>query len=279
MMRLKSGLWAEILVLTLGMLISSTAFAGSAVVGLVAGSVNATMGGHELVPNATIFSGDNLQVQDGVAVVAVGRGSRLVFGRESAASFLREAEWVTTVLDRGNVSVFHAEAGAGVRVRAGAVTIVPAPGFKTLGEVAMVNGSVVVSAKEGLLRVEGSGGAVEVAKGKTITVTPTTARAPQGGGGGGGRGWGALQILSLGAGVASAVLSAWAINYANDAQDRANSAIEGAEAARRAAQNAEAAAKAAQDAAVAAGCALNKVANQIGILTSPYHPPSGYPPC
>jgi hypothetical protein len=166
-----------------------------------------------------------------------------------------------------------------VRVRAGEVTIVPARGFKTLGEVAMANGSVVVSTKEGLLRVEGNGGAVEVAKGKTIAVTPKTARAPQGGGGGGGSGWGALQILSLGAGVASAALSAWAINYANDAQDSANNAIRNANAARQAAMDAEAAAKAAEDAAVAAGCALNRVANQIGLLTSPYTPPAGYPPC
>ena len=70
-------------VLFLGILLCASAYAGSAVVGSVAGSVNATMGGRELIPNATIFSGDSLQVKDSVAVIALGRGSRMVLGRES----------------------------------------------------------------------------------------------------------------------------------------------------------------------------------------------------
>jgi len=278
MTRLTSVLRAGVLLLSFGVFISGTAYAGSAVVGSVAGSVNATMGGQELMPNTTVFSGDSLEVKDGVAVVAVGRGSRLVFGRESAVSFLREADSITAVLNSGNVSLFHPGREAGLRVKAGEVTIVPVPGFKTLGEVAMVNGSVVVTTKEGLLRVEGSGGAVEVAKGKTIAVTPKTARAPGGAGGGGG-GWGAMQILSLGAGITSAVLGGWAIHSGNQAHENANNAIAAAEAARQAALDAQAAAQRALDAAVAAGCALNRVAGQIGLLTSPYTPPAAYPPC
>ena len=279
MSRLTKTVGAVVLSLGFGILLSGTAYAGSAVVGSVAGSMNATIGGQELVPNATIFSGDSLQVRDGVAVVAVGRGSRLVFGRESAVSFLREADSVTVVLDRGTVSLFCPEAGAGVRVKAGEVTIVPAKGFKTLGEVAMANGAVLVTTKEGLLRVEGEGGAVEVAKGKTIAVTRKAERAPQGSGGGGGHGWSTLQILSLGAGITSAVLGAWAIHSGNEAHRNANDAIAAAEAARQAALAAQAAAQAALDASYAAGCALNRVASQLGILTSPYTPPAGYPSC
>ncbi|HUX09409.1 MAG TPA: hypothetical protein VMW51_02125, partial [Terriglobia bacterium] len=48
--------------------------AGSAAVGSVAGSRNATLSGEALVPNTTVFSGDNLQVRDGVAVVALDQG-------------------------------------------------------------------------------------------------------------------------------------------------------------------------------------------------------------
>ena len=151
--------------------------------GSVAGSVNATLGGQVLVPNSTIFSGDSLQVRDGVAVIALGRGSRMVFGRESTVSFSREADSVTAVLGQGNVSLFSPDGGAGVRVKVGEVTIAPAKGFKTMGEVAMANGSVTVTTKEGLLRVEGDGQAVDVAKGKTIAVMPKVARAPRGGGG------------------------------------------------------------------------------------------------
>ena len=200
MTRLRNAVLAVFLLLTIGIFLSSSAYAGSAVVGSVAGSVNATVGGHEVVPNATIFSGDSLQVKDGVAVIALGRGSRLVFGRESTVSFSREADSVTAVLGQGNVSLFYPDGGAGVRVKVGEVTIAPAKGFKTLGEVAMANGSVMVTTKEGLLRVEGDGQAVDVAKGKTIAVMPKAARAPQGGGGGGGHGWHALDVALLGCG-------------------------------------------------------------------------------
>ena len=265
----------------MGVLFCASVYAGSAVVGSVAGSVNATVGGQEVVPNATIFSGDSLQVRNGVAVIALGRGSRLVFGRESSVSFSRETEAVTAVLGQGNVSLFSPEGGAGVRVKVGEVTIVPAKGFKTMGEVALANGTVMVTTKEGLLRVEGDGQAVEVAKGKTIAVVPQTGRAPQGGSGGAGGhgGWNALQILSLGAGITASGLAAWAIHDARNSRNSANNSIAAANAAAAAAAASQAAAKAAQDAAVAAGCALNQVAHQIGILTSPYTPPAGYPSC
>lgn len=168
----------EMLVL-LAAVVSVPMYAGSAVIGSVAGSKNATVGGQELAPNTTLFSGDSLQVKDGVAVVAMGQGSRMVFGRETAASFLRESDAVTVLLGQGNVSIFHPEAGVGMRVKVGAVTIEPAKGYETLGEVAMLNGTVVVTAKEGMLRVEGNGPAMEVAKGKTIQVNAQAAAAPQ----------------------------------------------------------------------------------------------------
>src|SRR5439155_9393013 len=85
--------------------------AGSAVVGSVAGSLNATLGGKALEPNTTLFSGDSLAVKDGAAVVALGSGSRMVFGRETEATFLREADRVTVTLKAGNVSMYHPEAG------------------------------------------------------------------------------------------------------------------------------------------------------------------------
>ena len=91
----------------LGLVAALPAFAGSAVVGSVAGSMNATVGGQTLLPNTTLFSGDSLEVKDGVAVVALGSASRLVFGRDTVASFLRDSNEVTVLLGQGNVSVFH----------------------------------------------------------------------------------------------------------------------------------------------------------------------------
>ena len=260
-----------------GILFCALAYAGSAAVGSVAGSVNATMGGRELIRNSTIFSGDSLQVNDGVAVIALSRGSRMVFGRESTASFSQEADAVTAMLGQGNVSLFCPIGATGVRVKVGDVTIAPANGFKTLGEVAMANGSVIVTTKEGLLRIEGDGKALDVAKGKTIAVRPKLDRAPRSGGGGG-HGWSGLDVAAVAVGGTAIGLSAWAIHDSSNSRDSADAATAAANAAAKAASDAAAAALAAQNAAVAAGCALNQVATHIGIA-SPYTPPAGFPAC
>jgi hypothetical protein len=73
----------------------------------------------------------------------------VVFGRDTIASFLRDTNEVTVLLSQGNVSMLHPNGGTPVRVKAGQISITPAAAFKTLGEVAMLNGSVVVTAKEG----------------------------------------------------------------------------------------------------------------------------------
>ena len=243
------------------MLAVGSALGGSAIIGSVAGSKNATIDGQALVANTTVFSGDSLRVKDGAAVVAVGRGSRLVFGEETVASFLREASEVTVLLGQGKVSLYQGQAGVNLRVKVGTVTVAPTGEFKTLGEIAMVNGAVVVTAKEGKLRVEGNGPAQEVVKGKTLTVAAKTARSPQGGAAGAGSNVGTgLQVASVAAGGTSAVMSGVAISRAGDARDAASAANSTASDAVSAAQDAEAAAAAAEAAANAAGCALDEVA-------------------
>ena len=269
----------------LGLVAVAPVFAGSAVVGSVAGTMNATVGGQTLLPNTTLFSGDSLQVKDGVAVVALGNASRMVFGRDTVASFLRESDEVTVLLGQGSISVFHDVSGAPVRMKIGDVSVVPVSGFKTLGEVAMLNGVVVVTAKDGALRVdEGNGKVVNVAKGKTITVTPQM-RAPQGGGSAGrccGGSAGVWPIVATAAAGAAAVLAGVAVSRAGNANTNATSAASEAAAAAAAAASAASAASAAISAADSAasvangvGCALNILANQEG-EPSPYTPPSGY---
>jgi len=262
----------------LGLVAVAPVFAGSAVVGSVAGTMNATVGGQTLLPNTTLFSGDSLQVKDGVAVVALGNASRMVFGHDTVASFLRESDEVTVLLGQGSVSVFHDVSGAPVRMKVGDVSVVPVSGFKTLGEVAMLNGVVVVTAKDGALRVdEGNGKVVDVAKGKTITVTPQM-RAPQGGGSAGrccGGSAGIWPIVAAGAAGAAAVLAGVAVSRAGNANTNATSADSQAEAAASAAAAAVSAADSAASVANTVGCALNVLANDEG-LASPYTPPSGY---
>ncbi len=264
---------------------SLSAFAGSAVIGLVAGSSNATLSGRAMAPNTPIFSGDTIQVRDGVAVVAVGSSSRMAFGRETVASFLRDSNEVTVLLSQGNVSLSHSDDSVALRIKAGEVSIAPAMGFKTLGDVAMLNGSIVVTAKEGLLRVEGNGSTVEVAKGKTITLPTKAAKAPAGAAAGAGARISsslALNIASASLAGLGAVEGAVAISRANDAKDAANAAnataaqaVTSANAATAAANAATAAANAANATAVSAGCALDKVAISLGITPSPFTPAAG----
>ena len=247
------------------------ALAGSAVVGSVAGSRDATLSGQAAVANTTVFSGDHLQVRDGVAVVAMDRGSRVVFGRETAASFLRNADQVTVLLGRGQVSMYHAaKSGALLRVQAGSVTVEPAAGYKTLGEVAMLDGgAVAVTAKQGALEVENQGKKQSVSAGKTITVARaargpmpdppssdahiTTCTA--------------CCWLTFGAGGAGAVLAGLSLSRSNDAKTEAAAATTAANNATTAANNAAAAAN-------AAGCAIDAV--NPTATPSPYVPPTGF---
>ena len=269
----------------LGLVAAVPVFAGSAVVGSVAGSMNATVGGQTLLPNTTLFSGDSLQVKDGVAVVALGSASRIVLGRDTVASFVRDSNEVTVLLGQGNVSVFHDVNGMPVRMKIGDVSVVPVSGFKTLGEVAMLNGAIVVTAKEGMLRVEGNGPAINVAKGKTITVVPE-ANAPQGGGkapGGAGRCCGGSNVWAIAATAVAGgalIFAAVAESRAGTAENNASTAASNASAAEAAASAAAAAASSAAAAAAAAayeaGCALNAIENSEG-KPSPYTPPAGQP--
>ena len=274
----------------LGLVAAVPVFAGSAVVGSVSGSTNATVGGQTILPNATLFSGDSLQVKDGLAVVSLGSAGRMVFGRNTVASFLRDSNEVTVLLGQGNVSVFHDANGMPVCMKIGDLSVVPVSGFKTLGEVAMLNGSVVVTAKEGMLRVEGTGPAINVAKGKTITVVPRTSAPPQVGGGAGGVGgiggtFPVVTVLTAAVASGSLVMGAVELSRVDTALNNAASAVSAASGAGSAAAAAASEAEAALSAANAAGsttaaelnqvgCALDTLAGEQG-QASPYTPPSG----
>jgi hypothetical protein len=238
--------------LLVGAVATVPALAGSAVIGSVAGSMNASVGGQALLPNTTIFSGDSLQVRDGVAVVAVGNNSRVIFGRDTVASFLRDSNSVTVVLTQGNVSMLHSTDGTPLRVKAGEISITPGAGFKTLGEVAMLNGSLVVTAKEGTLDVNDHGATKKVAKGQTIVIAPKTAD-NKGGGACCGGGNTALEVAAVAAGGAAAILAGVAVSRSGNANTNAQAAISAANAATSAASAATSAANAAGSAATYAG--------------------------
>ena len=155
-----------------------TAIGGSMPIGALMGSTNATVDGRTPLPHTTLLSGDNLQVNNGLAVVTLDEGNRMILGSETQASFLREADAVSVSLAEGNLSLYHPAASKAFRVRAGDVIVAPAKGYRALGEIAMVDGLLSVTAKDGALQVEKAGTTQEVSKGKTITIRARPAAAP-----------------------------------------------------------------------------------------------------
>jgi len=263
----------------LGMLVSLPVFAGSAVIGSVAGNTNATLSGQAILPNTTIYSGDSLQVKDGVAIVAMNNGGRITLGRDTTVSFLRNSGETTVLMDGGNAMFYHPAESEAVQIKAGDVSISAASGFLTEGEVAMADGSVVVTSREGTLRVKANGRETEVGKGKTMKLSAKsakTARSPQGGGAVIG-GASALTVATLGAAATGAVLGGVAMSRAGGARDAANSALSSANAATGAANAAGSAAAAAANNANSVGCALNNLNKSIHPgSASPYTPGSGF---
>lgn len=156
----------------------TVATAGVMPVGALIGSTNATVDGQATLPHTTLLSGDSLQVKNGMAMVTLDQGNRMVLGRQTEASFLRDAEAVTVSLKQGTLALYHPQAGSAFRVKAGNVTVAPAKGYQTMGEIAMADGSLVVMAKDGALEVENHGSTQEVSKGKTITITAPAGSAP-----------------------------------------------------------------------------------------------------
>jgi len=150
--------------------------------------------------------------------------------------------------------MLHPNDGTPVRVKAGEISITPAAGFKSLGEVAMLNGSVVVTAKEGTLQVDDHGTTKNVAKGQTIVINPKTAQSKSGGAGWGG-GNTALEAGALGAAGAAAILAGVAMSRAGDANTSAQGATAAANSATSAANTANSTAAAAASAASAAASA------------------------
>jgi hypothetical protein len=138
----------------------------------VTGSKNASVGGQALLPYTTIFSGDSLQVTDGVAVIVVGNNGRLILGRDTTATFLRDTNGITVTLNPGNVTAYYPTEGTPLRVKAGEVSITAAPGPKAVGEVAMVEGSIVITAKEGTLEVDEQGAVQNLPHGQTMVTGP-----------------------------------------------------------------------------------------------------------
>lgn len=157
----------------------ATAICGSMPVGALMGSKNATVDGQAPLPHTTLLSGDSLHVNDGIAMVTLDQGNRMALGQQTDASFQREADAVTVSLARGSLALYHPQASRAFQIKAGDVTVAPVKGYRTVGELAMADGFLAVSAKDGTLQVEKAGTTQQVPKGSTITIATTPAGAPE----------------------------------------------------------------------------------------------------
>lgn len=153
----------------------AVAMAGPAPLGSLVGSRNAILDGQLPLPHTTILSGDNLKVNNGVAMVSLNRGNRVTLGKGTDATFSQESKGVTVALARGNMALYHSRSGTALRVKIGDVTVAPAKGSRAFGELAMADGLLVVTAKDGALQVEKDGKAEDVSKGKTVTLATAAA--------------------------------------------------------------------------------------------------------
>lgn len=162
--------WAISLAITL-------AFGSPLPVGSLVGSRNTTLDGHAPLPHTTVLSGDCLQVADGLALVTLERGTRIILGRESEATFLRDAGAVKVSLARGDLALYHPVSDRDFHVEADGVRVTPARDSKTLAELDMAGGVLAITAKDGALRVEVSGITREIRQGQSLTINLEAARA------------------------------------------------------------------------------------------------------
>ena len=159
----------QIVLLVIGMVCALPVFAGSDVVGSLIGSTEVTVDGLPAQPGQTIFSGDRLQVSNGSATVWMEGGSGIVLGHNTVASFVRDSNATTAKLSRGRARIYCAhDYRVLLRVRSGDVTISPARGSRTLGEVLMADQTLTVMTKEGSLRLEASGQTLDVPRGEAL---------------------------------------------------------------------------------------------------------------
>ena len=81
---------------------------GHEAVGSLVGSRSTTLDGQRPLPHTVLLSGDQLQVNDGLALVTLDRGNRMMLGGQAEASFLREAKILTvTIIQMESLNTLH----------------------------------------------------------------------------------------------------------------------------------------------------------------------------
>ncbi len=183
----QQGLFTLLVTIVASVVFTTTSqSAGGGAIGMVARTVDSTLDGQTARAYTALFNGDRLAAS-GLTVVKLNNGGQVVLAPNTIAAFTKGADNVTVKLEQGTVTLNRTNAGGILRVEAGEVLVVPATGFRTLGEVAMLDGKITVKATEGTMFLNGPDGPLQATKGKTITLPATrkAARSPQPAGAGG----------------------------------------------------------------------------------------------
>jgi hypothetical protein len=169
-----------VLLVVLCSLVALPLSAASMIVGSAIESVGARIDSHAVRAGRAILSGESLQVEDGSALISLNGGSRLDLGKNTTASFQREGEAITAVLDHGTLHFQHpSHDKTPLRIRAADISMVPEGGSETLATIAMTSDTLIVMTREGGVSLQGGGKSVRVPQGKMITLHSYPARAPQ----------------------------------------------------------------------------------------------------
>ncbi len=258
--------------LGLGLAWTTSALASNGVLGFVAGSIDATVGGRKLQPSTALFSGDRVEVKEGAAFLRVGTGTRIELGSQTCVLFSREGQHVRVELNEGRVSMLQPGDRPPVELRIGTIRVVGAPGFQTLGEVALAEGLLRVQTWAGLLRVENRNSTIEVPKGRNIILNLRPQQNPSTGTAAGHPpSHDPLRWATVSAGAVSAVTSGVALSRAGDAKAAA-------EAVQNTASQAVSASQAAQNAAAGAASTATALGQAIVSFTCSVVSPSDLPP-
>lgn len=165
------------------------------VVGFVLAGKYATISGKPVQAASTILSGDRVSAGRTAATLAIAGGGKITIGQDAQVTFRREQNEVLALLDSGGILFSGLNDATGFRVRAGNISVAAKRGWNAAAIVEVTTTTLAVAAREGFVRVEGDGHAIDLTKGRAIQLAPAL-NSDTGGGGSGGAGGGAARRAS-----------------------------------------------------------------------------------
>ena len=136
---------------------SAAELPASNVLGVVVLSKNATIGGAPLLSGQNLTADDSIEVNDGAAELTTSDGTQLILGHNTQISLAREGRGTAVVLDHGNLTFAQTDAGQGLSIRTGNVSVSAQPSAKTRALMTLTSQSLLIATREGSVLVDRDG--------------------------------------------------------------------------------------------------------------------------